>query len=84
MFRAVRSENWKAYAPDIGQMQMYVNYYDRKVKLAKENKTIGIILCKQENKTVIEFTLPEANKQIFAKEYKALLPSKSELARQLT
>lgn len=69
---------------DIGQMQMYVNYYDRKVKLPKENKTIGIILCKQENKTVIEFTLPEDNKQIFAKEYKALLPSKSELAKQLT
>ncbi len=52
---------------DIGQMQMYVNYYDRKVKLPKENKTIGIVLCKEENKTVIEFTLPEKNKQIFAK-----------------
>jgi predicted nuclease of restriction endonuclease-like (RecB) superfamily len=68
---------------DIGQMQMYVNYYDRKVKLPKENKTIGIILCKEENKTVIEFTLPEKNKQIFAKEYKAILPSKAALAKQL-
>lgn len=68
---------------DIGQMQMYVNYYDRKIKLPKENKTIGIILCKQENKAVIEFTLPEKNKQIFAKEYKAILPTKSALAKQL-
>ena len=68
---------------DIGQMQMYVNYYDRKVKLPKENKTIGIILCKEENRTVIEFTLPENNKQIFAKEYKAVLPTKAALAKQL-
>lgn len=68
---------------DIGQMQMYVNYYDRKVKSARENKTIGIILCKEENKAVVEFTLPEKNKQIFAKEYKAILPSKASLAKQL-
>ena len=68
---------------DIGQMQMYVNYYDRKIKQPKENKTIGIILCKEENKTVIEFTLPEKNKQIFAKEYKAILPTKAALAKQL-
>lgn len=68
---------------DIGQMQMYVNYYDRKVKMPRENKTIGIILCKEENRTVIEFTLPENNKQIFAKEYKAVLPTKAALAKQL-
>ncbi|MEP7111348.1 MAG: PDDEXK nuclease domain-containing protein [Ferruginibacter sp.] len=42
---------------DIGQMQMYVNYYDRKIKLPNKNSTIGIILCKEENKTVVEFTL---------------------------
>lgn len=68
---------------DIGQMQMYVNYYDRMVKLPEENQTIGIILCKEENKTVVEFTLPEDNKTIFAKEYKAVLPSKEELKRQI-
>jgi predicted nuclease of restriction endonuclease-like (RecB) superfamily len=68
---------------DIGQMQMYVNYYDRKMKLVDENPTIGIILCKEGNKTVIEFTLPENNKTIFAKEYKLYLPSKSELRKQL-
>ncbi len=68
---------------DIGQMQMYVNYYDRKIKTKDENPTIGIILCKEENKTVIEFTLPENNKTIFAKEYKAILPSKEEFKKQI-
>ncbi len=68
---------------DIRQMQMYLNYYDRKIRLPDENSTIGIILCKEQNKTVIEFTLPENNKSIFAKEYKLYLPSKEELKRQL-
>ncbi len=68
---------------DIGQMQMYVNYYDRKVKLPEENATIGIILCKQKNKTIVEFTLPENNKTIFAKEYRSILPGKAELRKQL-
>lgn len=68
---------------DIGQMQMYVNYHDRKIKLSEENPTIGIILCKEENKAVVEFTLPENNKQIYAKEYKLYLPSKEDLKRQL-
>lgn len=68
---------------DIGQMQMYVNYYDRKVKTKDETPTIGVILCKEENKTVIEFTLPENNKQIFAKEYKLYLPTKEDLKKQL-
>ena len=68
---------------DIGQMQMYVNYYDRKVKSPDENKTIGIILCRQDNKTVVEFTLPESNNQIFAKEFKQFLPTKAEFKKYL-
>ena len=68
---------------DIGQMQMYVNYYDRKVKSPEENKTIGIILCRQDNKTVVEFTLPESNNQIFAKEFKQFLPTKAEFKKYL-
>ena len=68
---------------DIGQMQMYVNYYDRKLKLPNENPTIGIILCREENKSVVEFTLPKENKTIFAKEYKLYLPSKEQLRKQL-
>jgi predicted nuclease of restriction endonuclease-like (RecB) superfamily len=68
---------------DIGQMQMYVNYYDRKIRTMDENKTIGIILCKEANKSVVEFTLPKSNKSIFAKQYKLYLPSKSDLQKQL-
>lgn len=64
---------------DIGQMQMYVNYYDRYVKLDNENKTIGIILCKKKNDTLVEITLPENNEQIFASKYHTVLPSKEEL-----
>jgi predicted nuclease of restriction endonuclease-like (RecB) superfamily len=68
---------------DIGQMQMYVNYYDRKIKKADERPTLGIILCKEDNKAVVEFTLPLNNDQIFSKEYKLYLPSKEELKKQL-
>ncbi len=64
---------------DIGQMQMYVNYYDRKVKLHDENPTIGIILCKDKNNAVVEMTLPEDNAQIFASKYETVLPSKAQL-----
>lgn len=68
---------------DIGQMQMYVNYYDRKIKQADEKPTLGIILCKQDNKAIVEFTLPLNNEQIFSNEYKLHLPSKEELKKQL-
>ncbi len=68
---------------DIGQMQMYVNYYDREVKTENENPTIGIILCKENDDFVIEYTLPEDNKQIFANEYKLYLPNKKELQKLL-
>jgi len=64
---------------DIGQMQMYVNFYDREIKEKDENKTVGIVLCKQTNKAVVEYTLPENNNQIFAREYKLYLPSKKQL-----
>ena len=43
---------------DLGQMQMYLNYYDREVRLKNENKTIGIVLCKDKSKSVVEYTLP--------------------------
>lgn len=68
---------------DIGQMQMYVNYYDRKVKLPEENPTIGIVLCKDKNNAVVEMTLPEDNTQIFASKYETILPSKAELQKLL-
>ncbi|MFM2386936.1 MAG: hypothetical protein RL660_1693 [Bacteroidota bacterium] len=66
---------------DIGQMQMYVNYYDRQVKLEEENKTIGIILCQNKSEAVVEFTLPENNTQIFASKYLTVLPSREALIK---
>lgn len=68
---------------DIGQMQMYVHYYDRKVKLDDENPTIGIILCRDKNNAVVEMTLPEDNAQIFASKYQMVLPSKEALQKLL-
>ncbi len=68
---------------DIGQMQMYVHYYDRMVKLPDENLTIGILLCKEKNNAVVEMTLPEDNSQIFASQYETVLPSKEALQRFL-
>ena len=64
---------------DIGQMQMYVNYYDREVKLSDENKTIGIILCQDKSEAVVQYTLPENNEQILASKYATVLPSKEKL-----
>jgi len=66
---------------DIGQMQMYVNYYDRFVRLEHENKTIGIILCRDKNETLVKITLPEDNEQIYASRYQTVLPSKEELKK---
>lgn len=68
---------------DIGQMQMYVHYYDRKVKLPDENSTIGIILCRDKNNAVVEMTLPEDNAQIFASKYETVLPKKEDLQKLL-
>lgn len=66
---------------DIGQMQMYVNYYDRKIKLKDESKTIGLILCQNKSEAVVEYTLPENNTQIFASKYLTVLPSKETLIK---
>ncbi|MEZ5104497.1 MAG: PDDEXK nuclease domain-containing protein [Draconibacterium sp.] len=64
---------------DIGQLQMYVNYYDRVKKLSQENQTIGILLCASKNDAVVRFTLPEGQKQIFASQYKLYLPTEQQL-----
>jgi predicted nuclease of restriction endonuclease-like (RecB) superfamily len=68
---------------DLGQMQMYVNYYDREMRLEDENKTIGIVLCQNKSEAVVKYTLPENNEQIFASKYKTVLPSESDLKRLL-
>ena len=67
---------------DLGQMQMYVNYYDREVKLPEENPTIGLLLCREKNEAVVKLTLPpDAN--IHAREYQLYLPSKELLQAKL-
>ena len=69
---------------DLGQMQMYVNYYDRQIRLEDENKTIGIVLCQNKSDLVVEYTLPENNEQIFASKYKTVLPSKEDLIKLIS
>lgn len=64
---------------DLGQLMMYVNYFDRKEKQPDENSTIGIVLCKDKSKALVEMTLPENNNQLFASQYQTLLPNKEEL-----
>ncbi|ATV63112.1 PDDEXK nuclease domain-containing protein [Fusobacterium pseudoperiodonticum] len=66
---------------DLGQMQMYVNYYDRYVKLPDENDTIGIIICKDKNDILVKLTLPKDNNQIFASRYTTILPSLDEFKK---
>lgn len=63
---------------DIGQMQMYANYYDREIKRETENKTIGILLSTDKNETVVKYTLPEDNKTIFSSEFRLTIPSEKE------
>lgn len=68
---------------DIGQMQMYVNYYQRELTNTDENPPIGIILCSEKSDAVVRYTLPEGNNQIFASRYKLYLPSEEELASEI-
>ena len=67
---------------DLGQMQMYVNYFDRHMKLPEENPTVGILLCKLKNDALVELTLPD-NANIYASQYQLYLPSKEELQQKL-
>jgi predicted nuclease of restriction endonuclease-like (RecB) superfamily len=67
---------------DLGQMQMYVNYFDHHVRTEAENHTIGIVLCKKKNSALVEITLPK-DANIHAREYQLYLPSKEELQQKL-
>jgi predicted nuclease of restriction endonuclease-like (RecB) superfamily len=68
---------------DIGQMQMYVNYYNRTQKTKGENNTIGLLLCAEKNDTVVKYTLPENQKQIFISKYLPYLPTEEELKNEI-
>lgn len=69
----------KATHQDLGQLQMYVNYYDRNEKLPEENPTVGILLCTEKNNTAVKMTLPENNKTIIASRYELYFPSSEQL-----
>jgi hypothetical protein len=68
---------------DLGQIQMYVNYYDRNIKQPYENPTIGVLLCADKNDLVVKYSLPEGNTQIFASKYQFHLPTPEQLVSEL-
>lgn len=68
---------------DIGQMQMYVNYYNRHEKMPDENPTIGILLCTSKNDTAVKLALPENNKTIYASKYELYLPTTEQLIHEI-
>lgn len=68
---------------DIGQLQMYVNYFDRTEKLPEENPTIGVLLCAAKNDLVVQFSLPKENRTILASQYQLYLPTESQLLEEL-
>ncbi len=68
---------------DLGQLQMYVNYYDRCEKLPEENPTVGILLCAEKNDTLVKMSLPEDNRTIVAAHYLEYLPTEAQLVREV-
>ena len=68
---------------DLGQMQLYVNYYDRELCALDDNPTVGLILCTDRNESMVRYTLPKGQKQIFAARYRTALPSEEELTSLL-
>ena len=82
-FVIIEIKTHKLTHQDIGQLQMYVNYYDRTEKLPHENPTIGILLCADKNDSVVKFTLPEEQKKIVASQYKLYLPTEKQLLEEV-
>lgn len=78
-FVIIEIKTHKLTHQDIGQLQMYVNYYDRIEKLPHEHPTVGILLCASKNDAVVKFTLPEDQKQIVASQYDLYLPTEQQL-----
>lgn len=78
-FVVIELKNGKLTHLDLGQLQMYVNYYDRVEKTKEENPTIGILLCTDKNDTAVRMALPENNQTILASEYKLYLPTQAQL-----
>jgi Uncharacterized conserved protein len=82
-FVVIELKTHKVTHEDLGQLQMYVNYYDRKEKLPDENPTIGILLCADKNNALVKYSLPENNQTIMASKYQLYLPSEKQLLKEL-
>jgi YhcG PDDEXK nuclease domain len=82
-FVIIEIKTTKLTHQDIGQLQMYVNYYDRYEKQAFENPTIGILLCTDKNDAVVKITLPENNNAIIASKYELYLPTEQQLIEEV-
>lgn len=82
-FVVIELKTRKITHEDLGQLQMYVNYFDRNEKLPDENSTIGILLCTAKNDTMVKMSLPENNSTILASKYELYLPSKEALQEEL-
>jgi len=82
-FVVIEIKTHKLTHENLGQLQMYVNYYDRYEKLPDENPTVGILLCTAKNDLVAKVTLPENNKSIMTSKYQLHLPSESELLKEI-
>lgn len=82
-FIIIELKTHKLTHSDLGQLQMYVNYFDRKEKLPDENKTIGILLCTDKNNTMVKMALPKNNKTILARKYQLYLPTIETLTNEI-
>jgi len=82
-FVIIEIKTHKLSHEDLGQLQMYVNYYNRTEKLPHENASIGLLLCADKNDTVVKFSLPENEKQILASKYQLYLPTEKQLLAEL-
>ena len=82
-FVLIEIKTQKLTHQDLGQLQMYVNYYDREEKLPQEKPTIGILLCANKNNSMVKYALPENNRTIFASSYQLYLPSEKQLLEEL-
>ncbi len=82
-FVVIELKTGKLTHQDLGQLQMYVNFYDRTEKRPDENPTIGILLCAAKNDTAVKMTLPQDNQTILASEYRLYLPSSEEFIREV-
>lgn len=82
-FVVIELKTHKLTHQDLGQLQMYVNYFDRHEKLPEENPTIGILLCTDKNDTAVRLALPENNTNILASRYQLYLPSSEQLVNEI-